>query len=326
MTRPLACLLATVALVAAAGAAPAPALFGPAVGLTLATVAAWTTTMLAVRRVVVTRALQDPEVREHEPIRMVFEVAGLGRLPVALEIENGAGGWSPLARAAELTVPRRGAYRLAPSNVRVRDWLGIAQLQMTAGRTERLLVLPAPEEGPLRAGSSGTAAGDPEPDGLQAYSPGIPVGRIHWPAMARGAGLHARRVAAGTHDLPLIVVDTSGALEPGAIDWAARTAAGAVLRLARRGGCRVWLPGDCRETTVADPAAWHALHRRLAHLEAAPATPAPPEAVRIAAAMAGGLPTPLPLPPGVAPSEPDGPPGRELTGASAVATRHGRGR
>jgi uncharacterized protein (DUF58 family) len=304
MRRPLACLLATAALVITAGAAPAPALFPLAVGLTLTTVAAWTTTMLAVRRLVVTRTLQDHEAREHQPIRMAFDVAGLGRLPVALEICDGAGGWIPLARAAALTVPRPGAYRLAPAQLRVRDWLGIAQLQMAAGRAEPLLILPAPEEGhPLRAPASGAAPGDPEPDGLQPYSAGIPVGRIHWPAMARGAGLQARRMSAGPHELPLVVVDTSGALDPGAIDWAARTAAGAVLRLARDGGCRVWLPGDRRETTVADTAAWRALHRRLALLGPAPASPAPPDAIRIAAAMAGALPTQLPLPRGVAPSE-----------------------
>jgi uncharacterized protein (DUF58 family) len=320
--RPLAFLLATAALVAAAGAAPAPALFPLAVGLTLVTVAAWTTTMLAVRRVVVTRTLGDHEAREHEPIRMAFDVARLGRLPVALEIQDGAGRWIPLARAGALTVPRRGAYRLAPSELRVRDWLGIAQLRLTAGRAERLLILPAPEEGPLRAPASGAAPGDPEPDGLQAYTAGIPVGRIHWPAMARGAGLHARRVSAGPRELPLVVVDTSGALEPGAIDWAARTAAGAILRLARHGGCRVWLPGDRRATTVADTAAWRALHRRLAVLEPAPATSAPPEAIRIAAALAGALPTPLPLPRGVAPSERDAGPIRpELTRPPEAVTR-----
>ena len=181
----------------------------------------------------------------------------------------------------------------------MRDPLGIAHRHVTAGQPERLLILPAPDERVLRAPATGSAADDPEPDGLQAYAPGTPMARIHWPALARGAGLHARRVAAGTHELPLVVVDTSGALQPGAIDWAARTAAGHVLRLARVDGCRVRLPGDRRETTVDDAASWRALHRRLALLEPAPATPAARGGIRIAAAAATALPAPPPLPRGV---------------------------
>jgi uncharacterized protein (DUF58 family) len=302
MRRPVALLLASAALVALAGAIPSPALMPVAVGLALVTVAASAATALGARRVAVTRTLTVHEAREYEPIRVEFEVAGLGRLPVTLEARNGAGAWTPLGGGLEFTVPRRGAHRLAPSELRMRDRLGIAHRHMTAGRPERLLILPAPEERLLRAPAAGAAAGDPEPDGLQAYAPGIPIARIHWPALARGAGLHARRVATGPHELPLVVVDTSGALRPGAIDWAARIAAGHVLRLARNGGCRVRLPGDRRETTVADAAAWRALHRRLALLEPAPATPAAPAAIRIAAAAATSLPAAPPLPRGVEPS------------------------
>jgi hypothetical protein len=101
--------------------------------------------------------------------------------------------------------------------------------------------------------------------------------------------------------LPLVVVDTSGVLRPGAIDWAARAAAGHVLRLVRHGGCRVLLPGDERETAVADAAAWRALHRRLALLQPAPAAPGAPAAIRIAAAAATSTPAPRALPCGVEP-------------------------
>ena len=302
MRGPLGLLLAAAALAVSAGAMPAPALMPVAVGLALVTVAAWAAVTLAARRVTVTRTLAVREAREHEPIRVEFEVGGLRRLPVMLEARDGAGVWTPLGGGLELTVPRRGAHRLAPSQLRVRDRLGIAHRHVTAGRPERLLILPAPQKSVLRAPTAGPAAGDPEPDGLQAYAPGIPMTRIHWPALARGAGLHARRVASGPHQLPLVVVDTSGALQPGAIDWAARTAAGHVERLAHDGGCRVRLPGDRRETTVADPGAWRALHRRLALLAPAPATPAPPSAIRIVAAAATALPPPPPLPAGVEPS------------------------
>jgi uncharacterized protein (DUF58 family) len=302
MRRPLALLLAAAALGLFAGAAPAPALTPAAVALASVTVGAWAATMLAARRITVTRTLAAHEAREHEPIRLDFDVGGLGRLPVTLEARNGAGAWTPLGGAQELSVPRRGAHRLAPSELRVRDRLGIAHRHVTAGQPERLLILPAPEERLLHAPPAGAAGGDPEPDGLQPYAPGIPMARIHWPALARGAGLHARRVAPGPHGLPLVVVDTSGALRPGAVDWAARAAAGHIQRLARNGGCRVRLPGDRTETTVADPAAWRALHRRLALLEPAPATPAPPAVIRIAAAAATSLPPPPALPLGVEPA------------------------
>jgi uncharacterized protein (DUF58 family) len=299
MTRPVGLLLAAAALAVAAGGIPSPALMSVALGLGSVTVAAWAVTALAGRRVTVTRTLPVREAREYEPIRVDFEVAGLGRLPVVLEARNGAGEWTPLGGAMQVVVPRRGPYRLDPSELRVRDPLGIARRHLTAGRPERLVILPAPEERLPGAPAAGPAAGDPEPDGLQAYAPGIPIARIHWPALARGAGLQARRVASGPHGLPLVVVDTSGALQPGAVDWAARAAAGHVQRLVRNGGCRVRLPGDSRETTVADPEAWRALHRRLAFLAAAPASPGPAAAIHIAAAAAMSLPPPPPLPLGV---------------------------
>jgi uncharacterized protein (DUF58 family) len=298
MRRPLALLLVAAALTGVAGAVPSRALMPVPVGVALVTVAAWAATTLAARRIVVSRTLPQHEAREYEPIRMDFEVVGLGRLPVTLEAQNGAGRWTPLDGALTFTVPRRGVHRLAPSVLRVRDRLGIAHRHVIAGQPERLLILPAPYERRLRAPAA-PAAGDPEPDGLQAYAPGTPMARIHWPALARGAGLHARRLTPGPHELPLVVVDTSGALAPGALDWAARIAAGEILRLARNGGCRVLLPGDRRETTVADAAAWRALHRRLALLEPAPASPAPPAAIRIVAAAATALPPPPPLPRGV---------------------------
>jgi hypothetical protein len=91
---------------------------------------------------------------------------------------------------------------------------------------------------------------------------------------------------------------------------AARTAAGAILRLAGTGGCWVLLPGDQVATTVTDPtAAWYGVRRRLALLQ--PAGPAagrgplgagggPDLHVRAAKAPAEALGArPRPLPPGV---------------------------
>jgi hypothetical protein len=108
-----------------------------------------------------------------------------------------------------------------------------------------------------------------------------------------------------------MVVETADTGDPRAVDWAARTAAGAILRLVDTGGCRVLLPGDQVATTVTDlTAAWRGVHRRLALLQpgCSAVRPGPLQAgeapvlhVRAARAPAEVLGTPpRPLPPGVA--------------------------
>ncbi|WP_028060736.1 DUF58 domain-containing protein [Candidatus Solirubrobacter pratensis] len=313
MTRPLALLAAAAFLAAVAGTLPSPALTPASVALAFVALAAWAVTDLSARRIRVTRTVLETEVREDEPLAVEFGVRGLGRLPVTIEALDGNGAWRPLettqgprresgtaaaAGSLALTVPRRGRYLLAPSQLRIRDRLGIAERRLTAGAAHRFLVLPAPDEAAARASATAAAAGDPEPDGLYAYVPGVPVSRIHWPALARGAGLYARRLATAAHDLPLVVVDTAGDPTPGALDWVARAAAGHVQELARAGGCRVVLPGDEGETTVGDAASWRAVHRRLALLGAGPPTLAPPGAILISAAGVRPSPRP-PLPKGV---------------------------
>jgi uncharacterized protein (DUF58 family) len=309
-------LLVAVALAAAAGALASLALFALAVGLILVTLAAGVSVALAARRLVVTRSVLQREVGEDQPVFVCFQVRGPGRLPlpVHLEAQVDADGWRPLGEGGgtlELMVGRRGAWRLAPSRLRLRDALGIVQRPLLAGQPEPLLVLPAPD---LRAPippRRDASAGDPDLDGLEPYAPGTPIGRVHWPALARGAGLQQRRLSVPPGGLPLVVVDTADAGDPRAVDWAARTAAGAILRLAGAGGCRVLLPGDQVATTVTDlTAAWRRVQRRLALLQ--PAGPsagrgslgageAPDLHVRAADASAEVLGArPRPLPPGVA--------------------------
>ncbi len=117
-------------------------------------------------------------------------------------------------------------------------------------------------------------------------------------------------MAAPPNGLPLVLVDTTGASDPGAVDWAARAAAGVIVRLARSGGCRVLLPGDHTATTVTGTAAtWRAVHRRLALLPLVVPTSglvpmearqAPVVSIRAAHAPAEMLrQQPRPLPPGV---------------------------
>jgi uncharacterized protein (DUF58 family) len=313
MKRAAGLLLAVLAVVA--GALASLALFALAVGLLLVTLAAGVSVALAARHLAVTRSIPQREVGEDQPISVRFQVRTPGRLPlpVHLEAQVDTDRWVPLGEGGgrlQLLVGRRGPWQLDPSRLRLRDGLGIVQRSLVAGRPEPLLILPAPDlRVPIPPRLDARAA-DPDLDGLEPYVPGAPIGRVHWPALARGAGLQQRRLVPPPGGLPLVVVDTADTSDPRAVDWAARTAAGAILRLAGTGGCRVLLPGDQVATTVTDQtAAWHGAHRRLALLQ--PGCPAtghgPLEAgeepvlhVRAAHAPAEvlGAPPP-PLPPGV---------------------------
>ncbi len=173
----------------------------------------------------------------------------------------------------------------------MRDVLGLAERQLRAGEPEPILVLPSPQAGDVLPATQASTGRDPDPDGLEPYAAGTPIARIHWPSIARGAGLHARRVAAPRGGMPLVVVDTAGGPARAAVDWTARVAAGQILRLTGAGGCRVLLPGDRSPTTVADTSAWSAMHRRLATLAASGDHWTPPPVgretvIRIAAAHA----------------------------------------
>ena len=53
-------------------------------------------------------------------------------------------------------------------------------------------------------------------DGLRPYRPGTPASRIHWAALARGAGLLERRLRADGDTRPLVVLDARSPGPPGA--------------------------------------------------------------------------------------------------------------
>jgi uncharacterized protein (DUF58 family) len=257
----------------------------------------------------VQRLICVSEVQEDTPIRVRFSVHGTRWLPVQVEVEDHMGGWAQTrggGASVELSVNLPGPFWLAPSEVRLRDPVGVFQRRAVAGRPEPLLILPAPLGRPSIRPSHAACTDDPEPQGLRPYAPGTPLTRVHWPALARGAGLHVRHFAPPPERLPLVVVDTAGTRSPGALAWVARTAAGYVLWLARTGGCRVLLPGDTAATDVVGTGgAWRAVHRKLAMLAELPApTPSPRAAggvilrVRAATAPPSRVPAP-PLPRGV---------------------------
>jgi uncharacterized protein (DUF58 family) len=311
--RPLGLLLLAAAVGAVAESVPSLALFAAAVGLVLLIGCAGLTAALGARRVTVSRTVIEREVQEDDPVRLRFDAQGIKWLPIRVEVEDQSGTWVDLAPAGtllELRVARRGAYRLLPSRLRIRDALGIFEWPLRSGQPEPLLILPTPDGQANLQQRHPTTWSGPEPDGLRAHRPGDPLTRIHWPALARGAGLQVRRFAAAPSDLPLVVVDTAATRDSHALDWAARTAAGHILALIRSGGCRVLLPGDAAETTVVElEPGWRALHRRLARLDASvPGTP--PQlargtpAIRVRASAAPAAPAPTSaraLPVGVVP-------------------------
>jgi len=296
-----------VVLVLTAGFLASMALFALAAGLGSAMLVSAGMLLLARRRVSVTRSVTDREVCEDEPLRLGFTVRGLGRLPVRLLTLDPDERWVPLEDVVEVEILRRGAYRLDPTELRLSDALGIFRWKVHAGPPESVLVLPVPDTGvrvPLRLGPR---TDELEPDGLRPYVPGTPLSRVHWPSLARGAGLHELRVSPPPAGLPLVVVDTAGADTPAALDWLARAAAGQVLRLVGAGGCEVLLPGDTAATPVQDQRQWRAMHRRLALMEPGPrgtAALAGATVVRVPAGLDLSD-TELPLPTWVVPAPPE---------------------
>ncbi len=184
---------------------------------------------------------------------------------------------------------RRGVHRLDPPALVVRDPLGLAGVTVP-GRSGVTQVLVLPRTEPVRWSGSGrgarmrrTDAGTAaEPfaavdlDGLRPYRTGTPASRIHWPAVARGAGLIERRLKPDGDTRPLVVLDARGPEEPEHLDAAVRAAASLTLELGRTSGCRLLLPGERRSLSIEpDLIAWPAAHARLAMVGDEPGSPAP---------------------------------------------------
>jgi uncharacterized protein (DUF58 family) len=251
----------------------------------------------------VTRRLMAERVVEGEPVEAMIEVRrGRLGLPGGEVIDPLAGTAVSLSRPlsliaggakAEVRVvarfARRGLRRLEPPVLVVSDMLGLASSRRAgAGATAELLVLPRTEpvrwsarERAHRAdGADARPADEPlaavDIDGLRPYRPGTSASRIHWAALARGAGLLERRLRADGETRPLIVLDARCGGPPEQLDAAVRAAASLALALARRGGCRMLLPGERRAVALeADLLNWPGLHARLAMVEGGPQTRPP---------------------------------------------------
>ena len=279
-------------LLVAALAFEASTLFVPAAALIALAVLTTVWIRLAGRAIRISRVLDVDRVLEEQPVEARIQIRGALGLPGAEVHDPLSGGAIAIAsarsRELELRVlsrfPRRGRITLPTPFLRLADQLGLAEsIGRCAAPAQELLVLPRTERVSWREGGghpelhSAGAVLTPEPagaaelDGLRHYRPGTPASRIHWPAVARGAGLLERRLLPDGDSGPLVVLDARGSGPEALLDAAVRAAASLTLELARKDGCDLLLPGQRRTLHVGrDLAAWPDAHARLALVEGGP--------------------------------------------------------
>jgi uncharacterized protein (DUF58 family) len=286
MRSAIGCAALGVLLLLVAGTFDAEPLYvtGAALLLLGAGAAAWIG--LGARGASITRRVGVRSVHEEQPLAVSIE-ARSGRLPLPP-------GWidEPLlaepvrfpagrrrARVdVEVTFSQRGRRRLPPPALVLRDPFGLAQRVVSGEADDEVLVLPrvfpvqvvasGGDATPAHARANLLAAAETEIDGLRPHREGAPASRIHWPAVARGAGLMERRLISEADSRPLVVLDPRAPASPQDLDAAVRAAGSLTLHFARRAGCALLLPGDRRAHFVdRDLAAWPAAHVRLALLD-----------------------------------------------------------
>lgn len=299
--------LAGLALTLVALTFDATPLLVPGIGFAVLGAAAPAWVALAARDADVSRTLGTRLALEGEPLRATLTVRR-GRLGApgatvrdpltgaSIDIGDRLSVWRGAA-TVELRVTgrfdRRGRHWFAPPTIELSDTLGLARSERRGtGPGHEVLVLPRTE--PVRwlgrAGGARVAGhGSPdnhepmsagEIDGLRQYMPGTPAARIHWPALARGAGLLERRLVDEPDVEPLIVVDARAPESPEGreqVDAAVRAAASLTLELARRRGCSLLVPGARAALLVGpDLTGWRVAHQKLAVVEPAPEGSRPP--------------------------------------------------
>lgn len=248
---------------------------------------------LAARGARVERTLGAKRVVEDEVLPVRVNVATPWPLPGGEVIDPLLSAPAPLraGRRSEriridVRFARRGLRVLEPPRLVLRDPLGLAVRTvaprdavpvevLVLPRTEPVLVSPEPDaSGAGRALAALAGAAEVELDGLRAYRPGSPASRIHWPPLARGAGLLERRLRPDGDGRPLVVVDPRAPRSSEDLDAVVRAAASLVIALARAAGCAVLLPGERRATRIErDLGAWPAAWARLALVEEGPPPP-----------------------------------------------------
>ena len=286
MRSALGCAALGILLLLVAGTFDAEPLYvtGAALLLLGAGAAAWIG--LGAQGTTIVREVTARSVLEEEPLQIRIE-ARAGRLPLPP-------GWidEPLlpepirftagrrrARVSvEVSFAQRGRRRLPAPALVLRDPFGLAQRVVSGGSEDEVLVLPRTfpvrtaagggDSTPAHARAALVAAAETEVDGLRPHREGAPASRIHWPTLARGAGLMERHLISEADSRPLVVLDPRAPASPAALDAAVRAAASLTLHFARRSGCSLLLPGDRRARSIdPDLLAWPAAHARLALLD-----------------------------------------------------------
>ena len=212
----------------------------------------------------VRRELGGRSVLEDQPLPLRVE-ARRGRLPLPpgwidepllaepVRLKTGRG----RARVrVDVTFARRGRRVLAPPALVLRDPFGLAERVVRGDHSDEVLVLP--RVFPVRATANGgdgisaharaalIAQAETEIDGLREHREGSPASRIHWPSVARGAGMMERKLISEADSRPLVVLDPRAPADEEALDAAVRAAASLTVHFAKRGGCGLLLPGDRR--------------------------------------------------------------------------------
>ena len=178
----------------------------------------------------------------------------------------------------EVRFGRRGRRSLPPALLVLRDPFGLAQRVISGPATDEVLVLPklfrvsmtagGGDATPAHARASLLAAAETEVDGLRPWREGSPASRIHWQALARGAGLMERKLISEADSRPIVVLDPRAPESEDALDAAVRAAGSLAVHFAKRTGCSLLLPGDRRATVIEpDLLAFAGAHVRLALLD-----------------------------------------------------------
>jgi uncharacterized protein (DUF58 family) len=295
--RAIGVLLGGVGLTLVAFAFDASPLFVPGIAFVLIGAGAWTWVAVVASGSHIDRVLSTDRVVEDDPFESMITVSG-GLLGVAgAEVHDPLSGAPVMLRGAGRTATvrvlarfdRRGMRTVPPPALVIRDPLMLAERRGEClAKPEQVLVLPRTERvrwlgggggerlAALGASSRAQVTVAVEVDGLRPYQPGTPASRIHWPALARGAGLLERRLRADDDRRPLVVLDSRGDVPTEQLDAAVRAAASLTLELARAGGCLLLAPGERRPVAVEpDLTNWPGAIVRLALVEGGAAAPVP---------------------------------------------------
>lgn len=223
----------------AAWAFGAEALYAPAVGLVLASIAALAWTRLLARPLRLHRSVDRDRPTEGDDIvvRVELEADGGGVLPGSVILHDPAGGLGE----RDVTVPRdgkrlrtayrvsrvpRGRYRFTDAEVVIEDPFGLARREQQLPDTGTLLVYPRltklsslfSERGLRSHGGGRVLLRRPsgfELHSVREYQSGESLRRVHWPSTARRRQLMVKELEDAPRDEVVVVLDAQSGFSAG---------------------------------------------------------------------------------------------------------------